>query len=238
MRSMWSIAGNCGYGALDPTRGTGLDIAALSDAMSEFQGSCGKCFEVQCNNTSFKDGLGNDLKRDNACKDDSQVSSFSLSGSFSQSSSYFLSIKDFPPIVMQSIVVTITDACPCVYPGNAYSNKRWCCGDMPHLDLSSWAFDKLASRSHGVIGIKYREVPCDHVPANPAPAPEVAPGRPEAAAYPQTNCGGPQAHQCDGKPQIAQIESFQDSGDDRNKGASPPASPSPSAGAADAPTSR
>lgn len=40
--------------------------------------------------------------------------------------------------------VKITDTCPCNYPGNAASNKRWCCGDFPHLDLSQWALDKIA----------------------------------------------------------------------------------------------
>ncbi len=28
--------------------------------------------------------------------------------------------------------------CPCYYPNNAFSNKRWCCGDMRHMDLSHW----------------------------------------------------------------------------------------------------
>jgi hypothetical protein len=29
-----------------------------------------------------------------------------------------------------SVVVTVTDTCPCQYQNNYYSNKRWCCGDM------------------------------------------------------------------------------------------------------------
>lgn len=33
--------------------------------------------------------------------------------------------------------------CPCTYAGNAESNKRWCCGDMPHLDMSQWALEKI-----------------------------------------------------------------------------------------------
>lgn len=37
----------------------------------------------------------------------------------------------------------ITDTCPCVYPDNYASNKRWCCGDMYHLDLSVWAYEKV-----------------------------------------------------------------------------------------------
>ena len=28
-----------------------------------------------------------------------------------------------------SVVVMVTDVCPCSYPENWYSNKRWCCGD-------------------------------------------------------------------------------------------------------------
>ncbi len=40
----------------------------------------------------------------------------------------------------------ITDTCPCNYPSNAYSNRRWCCGDMYHLDMSTWAFEKVGGR--------------------------------------------------------------------------------------------
>ena len=32
---------------------------------------------------------------------------------------------------------------PCYYPANEYSNKRWCCGDMDHLDMSYQAFSKV-----------------------------------------------------------------------------------------------
>lgn len=110
-------AGNCGYGYLDPHAGTGWDIAAISDKMAGFDGSCGKCFEVRCRPASFTDGNGAELHREDACYDPTK-----------------------------SIVVTITDSCPCYKPGNEASNKRWCCGDMPHFDLSQWAFEKLASK--------------------------------------------------------------------------------------------
>jgi hypothetical protein len=43
-----------------------------------------------------------------------------------------------------SVVVMITDTCPCHYPDNYVSNKRWCCGDMYHLDLSVWAYEKVS----------------------------------------------------------------------------------------------
>jgi hypothetical protein len=55
------------------------------------------------------------------------------------------------------VVVRITDTCPCTYPANAYSNKRWCCGDQDHFDVSVWAFEKLADKKWGVVGIKYRQ---------------------------------------------------------------------------------
>eukprot|EP01026_Neomeris_dumetosa_P008800 TRINITY_DN1285_c2_g1_i6.p1 TRINITY_DN1285_c2_g1~~TRINITY_DN1285_c2_g1_i6.p1 ORF type:complete len:289 (+),score=35.78 TRINITY_DN1285_c2_g1_i6:110-868(+) len=46
---------------------------------------------------------------------------------------------------------------------------------MDHLDLSVWAFEKLSEHRWGVIGIKYREVPCGFVPAKVAPVPPEGP---------------------------------------------------------------
>jgi hypothetical protein len=34
------------------------------------------------------------------------------------------------------------------------SNKRWCCGDRTHLDLSYAAFDQIAVRHRGVVDLK------------------------------------------------------------------------------------
>eukprot|EP01026_Neomeris_dumetosa_P042068 TRINITY_DN3496_c0_g1_i13.p1 TRINITY_DN3496_c0_g1~~TRINITY_DN3496_c0_g1_i13.p1 ORF type:complete len:299 (-),score=29.97 TRINITY_DN3496_c0_g1_i13:914-1750(-) len=42
---------------------------------------------------------------------------------------------------------------------------------MDHLDLSIWAFEKLAEPRWGVIGLSYREVPCDHQPQKQAAQP-------------------------------------------------------------------
>jgi hypothetical protein len=101
----WSIhTGSCMFGYLDETAGTGWDTAAISDAAWDYSGSCGKCKEVKCKATGFRDGYGQWLDRKDACFDTSA-----------------------------SVVVTITDTCPCSYPGNYYSNKRWCCGDMYHM---------------------------------------------------------------------------------------------------------
>jgi hypothetical protein len=65
---------------------------------------------------TFKDGYGAQLDRNGACHDPES-----------------------------SVVVMITDTCPCHYPGNAYSNKRWCCGgessclesDLESISLSN-----------------------------------------------------------------------------------------------------
>eukprot|EP01024_Parvocaulis_polyphysoides_P062324 TRINITY_DN7089_c0_g3_i2.p1 TRINITY_DN7089_c0_g3~~TRINITY_DN7089_c0_g3_i2.p1 ORF type:complete len:425 (+),score=67.85 TRINITY_DN7089_c0_g3_i2:156-1430(+) len=132
----WSIhEGSCGYGYLCPNVGTGWDVAALPDVHYEYSGSCGICYEVKCNPMTFHDGYGAQLDRSFQCHNPEE-----------------------------STVVTIVDTCPCQYANNAYSNKRWCCGDMDHFDLSVWAFEKLTDIKWGVIGLLYRPVPCDYKP--------------------------------------------------------------------------
>ncbi len=65
----------------------------------------------------------------------------------------------------------ITTTGPCHKPGNEYSNKRWCCGDDRHLDLSWKAFEKIGRVDKGVVGVKFRKVPCPTGPkGNAAPA--------------------------------------------------------------------
>lgn len=125
--------GSCGYGALDKNKGTGFDIAAISDAHYEYYNSCGRCFEVKCRPTQFYDKYGNFLDRHEACYDPNKI-----------------------------ITVTITDVCPCYdpLPWNTGTNLRWCCGDMDHFDLSYNAFAKLADMKWGVMGTWYRPVNC------------------------------------------------------------------------------
>ncbi|MEW5296868.1 MAG: hypothetical protein WDW36_000117 [Sanguina aurantia] len=117
---------------------TGRHIAALPDTTG-LSGGCGKCYEVRCRDSTFTDGYGTSISRNSACYDPSK-----------------------------SVVVTITDCCPCYYPSNAFSNKRWCCGDMHHMDLSQEAFSQLADVGLGVIGMEYREVSCDYNPSSTA----------------------------------------------------------------------
>ncbi|KAJ9525540.1 hypothetical protein QJQ45_003087 [Haematococcus lacustris] len=115
---------------------TGKYIGAFSDTNPMFRGSCGKCIELRCQNADFKDGFGQTLDRKNACKDPKR-----------------------------SIFVTIADACPCHYPSNHHSNKRWCCGDSSrtHIDVTQEAFAQLADLGHGVIALQWRLVDCKTV---------------------------------------------------------------------------
>eukprot|EP01026_Neomeris_dumetosa_P053047 TRINITY_DN4730_c0_g1_i9.p1 TRINITY_DN4730_c0_g1~~TRINITY_DN4730_c0_g1_i9.p1 ORF type:complete len:413 (-),score=50.89 TRINITY_DN4730_c0_g1_i9:2292-3530(-) len=139
----WDIhKGSCGYSYLCPEEGTGWDIAALPDMHPDYSNSCARCYEIKCMPSEFQDNYNQKLSRTGVCYDPEA-----------------------------SIVVTVTDTCPCNYAANYYSNKRWCCGDMDHLDISVWAFEKLAELRWGVIGLKYRQVSCDHKPDKVAPEP-------------------------------------------------------------------
>lgn len=40
----------------DVAQGTGWDVVALSDRHPDYSGSCGACYEVQCDASSFKVG--------------------------------------------------------------------------------------------------------------------------------------------------------------------------------------
>jgi hypothetical protein len=123
-------------------KGDSEDVAALPDKFGGFDGSCGRCYEVQCHNSQFRDAFGENIDRASQCKDSSA-----------------------------SLVVRTTDACPCVKDDNPYSNSRWCCGDMNHVDLSIWAFEKLADPKLGVIAIEWRDVSCKQAPTKAAKNP-------------------------------------------------------------------
>merc|ERR1712176_805191 len=57
-----------------------------------------------------------------------------------------------------SIVVKVTDSCPCHHLNT--NNKRWCCGDAVHVDLSWQAFQKIALLEKGAVDVKVRTVDC------------------------------------------------------------------------------
>lgn len=76
-----------------------------------------KCYEIRCDPKSFRDnyGEGIDRSKSGVCRNPGA-----------------------------SVVFTVTDVCPCDKVENAYSNRRWCCGDMSHVDLSVAAFTQVA----------------------------------------------------------------------------------------------
>jgi len=45
---------------------------------------------------------------------------------------------------------------------------------MYHLDMSVWAYEKLAQTKWGVIAIEWRDVPCWYKPKNAARLPYVS----------------------------------------------------------------
>jgi len=59
---------------------------------------------------------------------------------------------------VRSVVVRISDSCPCHHPNT--SNQKWCCGDKMHFDLSYVAFDAIAKRDKGVVDLMWRKVDC------------------------------------------------------------------------------
>ena len=57
---------------------------------------CGRCYEIACSDMWLSDNYGNSLNRQSVYCD-----------------------------LNSSVVVSITDTCPCYYTPNSYSNKRW-----------------------------------------------------------------------------------------------------------------
>jgi hypothetical protein len=94
-------------------------------------GECGKCFEVLCVPGRTRGLASSALGPWEGCLDPGR----------------------------RSVVVMISDSCPCHHPNSG--NKRWCCGDERHMDLSYSAFDAIAQRDKGVVDLKIRPVSCD-----------------------------------------------------------------------------
>ena len=54
------------------------------------------------------------------------------------------------------VTVMITDSCPCDHANP--DNKKWCCGDTTHLDLSHTAFGMIADHSKGVVDLRIQKL--------------------------------------------------------------------------------
>ena len=92
---------------------------------------CGQCYEVMCVDGATRGKDWSDLGPWGGCSEPGK----------------------------KTVTVMISDSCPCHHPNSG--NKRWCCGDRTHLDLSYAAFDQIAVRHRGVVDLKVRPAPCD-----------------------------------------------------------------------------
>ena len=121
--------GSCGYGK---DLGNHFVTAVQTDGGYDYglTEECGKCIEVVCVNGPTRGFEWSELGKWAGCQE---------------------------PAV-KSVVVKITDSCPCNHPNEG--NKRWCCGDREHLDLSYAAFDQIAIRHRGVVDLKFRPASC------------------------------------------------------------------------------
>jgi hypothetical protein len=63
------LAGSPLRSYLNKQDGTGWDVAALTDANSDFKDRCGKCFEISCDKADVTDGYGQTFSRSGACYD-------------------------------------------------------------------------------------------------------------------------------------------------------------------------
>ncbi|KAF8059424.1 erkB [Scenedesmus sp. PABB004] len=167
--------GSCGYTLSDGTLAYSRDMyAALADTNFDYPGSCGRCYEVRC-----KSGLVQDrgapvsinsfyyLAKVNTNVQDTYGRSFPGNPRESDSLQYVQCWDD-----AKSIVVRVGDSCPCQQkkPDGSTQPQFWCCGGANHMDLSYWAFEKLAHPVYGVIGTEYRPVDCKtKAPLNPVP---------------------------------------------------------------------
>lgn len=160
----WPVhGGECGFGFICPNRWSSqlqnsLDVVAVTDAgLSQLQGiyraggrfgknqKCGQCLEIKCRNAEIKDKDANDrsgmIDRSGLC------------------------------LNKKVVKVKIADLCQCNYAPNAASNKRWCCGDEQHLDVSIFALEKIVKEvgRWGVFAISYRKVDCNTPTVDEAP---------------------------------------------------------------------
>ena len=121
--------GSCGYGK---DLGNHFVTAVQTDGGYDYglTEECGKCIEVVCVDGPTRGFEWSELGKWAGCQE---------------------------PAV-KSVVVKITDSCPCNHPNEG--NKRWCCGDREHLDLSYAAFDQIAIRHRRVVDLKFRPASC------------------------------------------------------------------------------
>ena len=151
------------------------EVAALGENSPDFkQGPCGRCYEVRCrtgnvlwdyNCRSCTEQLGGTLLGD-VTPDWKDYKNRSFPGyPDARSPPYQGHAKmtyaqcwdeSAPPIF-----VRVIDICPCNRPPQQGGRNQACCTTAPHIDLSYWAFEKLAHPLYGDMTIQFRPVDCN-----------------------------------------------------------------------------
>ena len=148
--------------------------AAIGAANADYAGGvCGRCYEVRCRTGLIKkdyNASGNYVSIGGTpfyqtAPDLKDVRGRSFPGALSDR---FIGAKCWND-TDGSIVVRITDTCPCHRPEAQGGYNAPCCGPNPHFDLSYWAWSRLAHPLYGNMVIQFRPVNCStHAPLSGA----------------------------------------------------------------------
>jgi len=149
------------------------NVAALADF--ETKSSCGQCYEIKCDDYStskirktFRNENDFIAYNDNFTKFESLknkardsygrlIDRTNPPAEFCNGSDGKLCEKTTCYDRDKTLVVQIIDICPCDY---IYGRQEICCGDIPHFDLSFWAFELLAHPMQGKMNLMFRPVNC------------------------------------------------------------------------------
>jgi len=155
-------------------------VAALADVNPDFPGSCGRCYEVKClpglllgNNhspislsefynmagvrTDVKDSFGRHFPGNPySDKNRQYVECWGGDGAGGAGG------NGTTAAAQPSSIVRIVDNCPTAqFKDGRTVPQMWCASDVYHIDLSYWAFEKLAHPIYGVMNVALRPVDCE-----------------------------------------------------------------------------
>ena len=148
-------------------------VAALADF--EMKSSCGQCYEVKCDDEETK--IRKSIRFNDFIAYNDNFTRFEQNKNARDSYGRNIRNKTFPPAEQcfdegggtrfcekttcydrnKTIFIQIIDICPCDY---IYGRQEICCGDIPHFDLSFWAFELLAHPIQGKMNLLFRPVDC------------------------------------------------------------------------------
>ena len=145
----------------------------MPDVSPEYPGSCGRCYELRCRGMHVVSADGSvDLDRSDACYDSRE--------------SILVKVVDTCPCVGNEVslegrrstaprsqtLVQLPAAPHRASTPTSFEKKKtvslllqkWCCGDhggLQHFDLADGAFRRLAPQGLGIIGLDWRQAPCE-----------------------------------------------------------------------------